>query len=175
MQYLLDDFCSFDLSLDQLVENYDKIGTEGFDVMAYRGFLEFARNNQSKVKLYTGVLPSPYALKAATNLERALLLAKARQYISRDEMCGSTSEHHSIFESVVSGRNRFSSDWVPTEEYKNEFQIKILKEASIAHRVNCLLESEVKREDKLFLVCNNVHMLFDYGVPEKIRQNNDSI
>jgi hypothetical protein len=83
-------------------------------------------------------------------------------------MCASTAEQHSIFESIVSGKNRFSTDWLPIDHLKDDFQVKILKEASISHRLIELLQKEVGQKDKLFLLCRNVNMLFGHGVPKKI-------
>ena len=42
-----------------------------------------------------------------------------------------------------------------------------MKAASMAHRLSSLL-ADSNPEDKFIIICNNIHMLYGYGVPERI-------
>ena len=65
MQYLIDDFVTDKMSWEKLVEAYDFIGSEQYDIREYRFILDHARRNYERIRLYAGVMPFPFALQAA--------------------------------------------------------------------------------------------------------------
>ena len=61
MQNLLEDYQAKKITIEELNTAYENIGTEGPDVLGLKPFLELARENAAKVKLFGGFIPRTYA------------------------------------------------------------------------------------------------------------------
>jgi uncharacterized iron-regulated protein len=53
------------------------------------------------------------------------------------------------------------------------FPAQIIKDASMANKVNQLLKSADPLENFL-VICGTGHMMYGFGVPERILNNNDN-
>ena len=73
MQDLLVKYQAKEISLEQLRDAYNEIGTEGHDVIAYGPLLDFARENADRVKLHGGFIPRTYAKKLVKEGEESVL------------------------------------------------------------------------------------------------------
>lgn len=47
--------------MEQMISEYQAIGTEGHDIIKYRELLEHARENKDQIKLIGGFIPRTYA------------------------------------------------------------------------------------------------------------------
>ena len=47
--------------MDQMISEYQAIGTEGHDIIKYKDLLEHAKVNKDQIKLYGGFIPRTYA------------------------------------------------------------------------------------------------------------------
>ena len=63
MQFLIDDFQSGIITIEQLKDGYEQFG-ETFNLSNYTELLLFIRNNRQKIKLHSGNIPKPYSLRA---------------------------------------------------------------------------------------------------------------
>ena len=64
MQHLLDDFVNDKLTFEKLVEAYDQIGTEQYQIREFRFILQHAKANKDRIKLYAGVMPWNFAMQS---------------------------------------------------------------------------------------------------------------
>ena len=60
------------------------------------------------------------------------------------------------------------------KKYREVFPSELLSCASMAHKVNNLIE-QADPNDKFLVVCDNSHMSFGNGVPERIWKKNPDI
>lgn len=119
MQSLLDDYQNGFLTLEQLNEEYARIGTEGHDIMAYKELLEFSKKYSNIIKLHGGFIPRTYAkMIMRESEEQALEQAKQLDYIpSGVTSFEGTDLHYNMFESMISQRNMYDRNMQPSDSY----------------------------------------------------------
>ena len=77
-------------------------------------FLELAKENATKVKLYGGFIPRTYARQIMRESKEAgLTAAKEKGYVKPDEDLEGTDDHYNMFESMISGRDMHNKDNKP--------------------------------------------------------------
>ena len=82
MQGILDKYQSNNLSFEELLEEYDKIGTEGHDLKPYFNLLQFAKQNYPKIILHGGFIPRTFGrLVMKEGEEMAIKIAKDKDYL----------------------------------------------------------------------------------------------
>jgi ubiquinone/menaquinone biosynthesis C-methylase UbiE/uncharacterized iron-regulated protein len=168
MQELLEDYQSQKIDFAKLNEEYAK-GPEGHDVLAYSPLLEHARSNPDSVKLHAGFIPRTFARTLMREgLEPALEAAKAKDFISADEMCAGSEHHYNFFDSLISGRDMHDTSTPPGENFRRMFPAQIIKDAAMAYKVTKLIKEDAAGHDRYLVICGNGHMGYGYGVPERI-------
>ena len=65
MQFLLDDFLDGHMTFAELVENYNMVGTERYDIVSLKELFVLAKLMGERVRLFAGVIPQPFADKAS--------------------------------------------------------------------------------------------------------------
>jgi hypothetical protein len=75
-------------------------------------------------------------------------------------------KHFDYFEAAITGRKRFKHR-APSKEYRGLFAAKELRDASIAHKVNTLLDT-CDKDDTILVVCDTLFMAYGYGVPVRV-------
>ena len=105
------------------------------------------------------------------SLEAGLTAAKEKSYVKADEMLQGSNEHYNMFESMITGRDMHNKLTTPGDQFMKMFPAQIIKDASMAYKVNELLK--VGEEDTTYyVICGNGHMQYGYGVPERIWAEN---
>lgn len=138
-------------------------------------FLELARENASKVKLYGGFIPRTYARQIMRESKEAgLAAAKAKGYVKTDEDLEGTADHYNMFESMISGRDMHNKDTPPGDQFRRMFPAQIIKDASMAFKVNELLKTS-SQDTTFYVICGNGHMQYGNGVPERIWSENPDL
>ena len=116
MQHLLEDYQAKKITIEELDTAYQTIGTEGHDVIGMKPFLELARENAAKVKLFGGFIPRTYARQIMRESKEAgLASAVAQGYLKADEDLIGSDQHYNMFESMISGRDMHNTDTPPTD------------------------------------------------------------
>ena len=165
---MLDDYQAKKICIEELDAAYKEIGTEGHDVLGMKPFLELARENATKVKLYGGFIPRTYARQIMRESKEAgLAAAKAKGYVKPDEDLEGTADHYNMFESMISGRDMHNKDTPPGDQFRKMFPAQIIKDASMAFKVNELLKTS-SQDTTLYVICGSGHMQYGNGVPERI-------
>ena len=74
---------------------------------------------------------------------------------------------------MISGRDLQDPNVGPPKEvYRKLFSAKVIRDASMANKINNLIFKS-KSEDNYLVICGNEHMAYNFGVPELIwRKNN---
>ena len=182
MQHLLDQYGAGTMSLETMCAEYHKIGTESHDIQRYAALLEFAREHADQIKLHAGFIPRTYARQVMRGqLDTVLAEAKAKGYIGPEERCVGSEGHYSMFESLISGRDLHNPDGPPpSEQFRKMFPAQVLKDCSMAHKVNRLLAGSATHpqgrpglisrpsDEKFLIIVGAGHMGYEYGVPERI-------
>ena len=164
----MDDYQAGKISLEELDAAYKEIGTEGHDVIGMKTFLELAKQNATKVKLYGGFIPRTYARQIMRESKEAgLAAAKEKGYVKPDEDLEGTDDHYNMFESMISGRDMHNKDTKPGDQFRKMFPAQIIKDASMAFKVNELLKT-CSDDTTFYVICGNGHMQYGNGVPERI-------
>lgn len=169
MQHLLDDYRSGKISFDELVKAYENIGTEGHDIGQYQSLLQYARDHSDRVSLVAGFIPRTYArLLMREGPDIAISEAKAKQYVPHSLTCleGSIG-HYNMFESMITGRDMYDDNLQPTDQLRKIFQAQLIKDVSMAHRINTLIESQPST-DAFLVIAGKGHLLHFMGVPELV-------
>ena len=145
------------------------MGPEGHDILAYRSILEQARDNADLVKLHAGFIPRQYARGVMNDdLGGVLSAAKEEDFIAQDEACLGSDEHYNYFESLISGRDMHDPSSEPSDRFRKMFPAQVIKDASMAHCVSKLLDSDTESKDSYLLLLGSGHMGYGFGVPERI-------
>ena len=171
LQDLLDKFSRDELDFDQLVEKYHDIGEEGHKLEPYRDLLEDAKTQG--VRLHAGFIPRSYA-RMLMKEGKEVTLKAASQWLPSDIDLEGTDFHYNVFESLLSGRSIYGEQ-DPTDQFRRIFQAQILKDISMANKVNELVQGSTKKEDKVLVIAGNGHLLHHCGVPERVLKNNPEI
>jgi len=175
MQHLLDEYTAGQLSFDGLNKGYAEIGTEGHDVYAYEGLLQFACENADRVQLHGGFIPRTFAkIVMRESLDNALEAAKSKGYLAESEKCEGSDEHYNYFEAMISGRDPHDTTLKPQDTFRKMFPAQIIKDAAMAHKVNQLLDVS-PAGDKVLVICGAAHMFYNCGVPERIYASHPEI
>ena len=173
MQPLLDSYCRGATDLKELDLAYRANGTEGHSIKEYEPVLEFAREHPDRCEVHGGFVPRTYAKTLMREgVGKALAAAKDKGFVSADEDCQATESHFRYFESLLTGQDPFDSSRSLTERFRPMLPAQVLKDASMAHRVNRLVKAsdEAGKEDRVLVLCGNGHMGFGHGVPERVRE-----
>jgi len=172
MQSILDQYNGGSIDAFALLQAYRNIGTEGHHLNPYLPALESARRN-NHIRLYGGFIPRTYArLLMKDGIDVALKASRNLGFISENEKLQGTDAHYNFFEGLLTGRDIHNLE-TPTERFRAKmFPAQILKDASMAHAVQNILETDVTGADKVLVVCGLGHMLYSHGVPERIFANN---
>ena len=167
MQPLLDEFTAGDLSLAGLAEGS---ADEGHDPHAYAPLLELCRANAGRIALHAGFIPRHYArLVMRESLDVALSSAKAHGYLASDETCAATDAHYNFFESLLTGRDIHNpATRKPTDKYRRMFPAQVIKDAAMAHKLNCLIAASESCADRFLAICGVGHSGYSHGVPERV-------
>lgn len=96
-----------------------------------------------------------------------------RKYIPVSENCIQESEHFNFFESQLTGRSPEDSSTSPMESFRLMFAAQVLKDASLAHRINMLYSEHP--QDTFLLICSVTHMAYGHSVPERIFTRNPEL
>ena len=109
MQYLLDQYISGKISLDQLIhgQSYHKDGDEGNSLEPYRDLLEHAKQFKDCINLFAGFIPGTYSEQIIQEGEEEVIkAAQEKGYLGEavDKLVG-TAFHYNMFESMLSGRD----------------------------------------------------------------------
>jgi len=176
MQSILDQYNGGSIDAFGLLQAYRSIGTEGHYLNPYLPALESARRN-NQIRLMGGFIPRTYArILMKDGIDKALKESQNLGFVSPDEQLKGTDAHYNFFEGLLTGRdihklgNNLSP---PTDRFRAKmFPAQILKDASMAHAVQNILETDVTGADKVLVVCGLGHMLYSHGVPERIFANN---
>ena len=156
--------------MDQMLQGYAQIGTEGHDLKPYAGILEHAKANKDTVKLYGGFIPRTYARTLMRQGEAECI----KECISKDYLASDVSSlegsdfHYNLFESMISGRNMHDESLKPNEAYKNIFKAQLIKDYSMAHLICKLLKSESSQDEKYLVLVGKGHCQHYCGVPELV-------
>ena len=62
----------------------------------------------------------------------------------------------------------------PQDSHRKPFAAKVIRDCSIAHKVNRILDPEgtnVRVKDSVLVVCAYEHMAFGFGVPQRIQDH----
>lgn len=169
MQGLLDGYQSGDLNMDQLLQGYAQIGTEGHDLKPYASILEHAKQNKDFVKLHAGFIPRTYARTLVRQGEAECLKESiAKDYLAADLQSFEGSDfHYNMFESMISGRNMHDPDQQPNPAYKNIFKAQLMKDYSMAHYICKLLKNDTE-DQKYLILAGKGHQQHYCGVPELV-------
>jgi len=180
MQNILDQYHVGSIDVFGLLQEYRNIGTENHYLNPYFPALESARRNQ-KIRLYGGFIPRTFArLLMKDGIDAALHASRIQGFIPTDESLQGTDAHYNFFEGLITGRNIHGDPQPggevadpPTDRFRAKmFPAQILKDASMAHAVQNILDMDVTGGDKVLVVCGLGHMLYSHGVPERIFRNN---
>ena len=175
MQTLLEDYQAKKITIEELDAAYKQIGTEGHDVLGLKPFLELARENADKVKLFGGFIPRTYARQVMREgLEAGLTAAKEKAYVRVDEALEGSDEHYNMFESMISGRDMHNKETPATDQFRKMFPAQLIKDASMANKVNELLKIGAL-DTTYYVICGTGHMQYGYGVPERIWAANETL
>jgi arsenite methyltransferase len=169
MQSILDDYQAGKMTFEQVLQAYADIGTEGHDIAKYRSVLEHARENSERVKLHAGFIPRTYArMLMREGEEQTIEAAKAKGYLPADlESIEGSELHYNMFESMITGRNMYDESLQPNETLRKVFKAQLVKDISMAHRVNQLVETKPST-DRFLVIAGKGHMLHFLGVPERV-------
>ena len=167
MQGLLDRHNDGALSSQDLAAEYERIDTEGHNLLPYLPLLCAAQELQGRVKLTAGFIPRTYARQLMREgTEAALDSAKAAGYVGADESCDASDAHYNFFESLISGRD-MHSDTPPSDRFRKMFPAQVIKDAAMAHLVSGMV-SQGAASDRYLLLLGVGHMAYSLGVPERI-------
>jgi len=167
LQDLLDEYCNGKWTFEELVQKYHELGEEGHDLYPYEGLLEDAKEHG--VRLHAGFLPRKYArMLLKEGPDRTIQAASA--WLPVFGNLRGTSFHYNVFESLLTGRSIYDVDQTsqPTDQFRRIFDAQVLKDVSMAHRVNTLLKEHPNKEDKFLVIAGNGHLLHYCGVPERV-------
>jgi arsenite methyltransferase len=180
MQGLLDQYQQGNINFDELVTQYNEIGTENHDLEPYRRLLEDARslNNSDasgmrQVKLHAGFLARTFARQLMKEGEQVALQSAASWLPTNPQLKG-TEQHYNIFESLLTGRF-IGSEQLPKDTFRGIFQAQLLKDVAMACKVNTLLEEEPQQDDKILVLVGNGHVLGYSGVPERVLERHPEL
>ncbi|GAX20488.1 hypothetical protein FisN_24Hu262 [Fistulifera solaris] len=163
MQQLLDDYTQGRCSFEELIQQYQDIGTEGHDLKPYESFLEKTRQSSS-VFLHAGFLSRTYARQLMKEGEAAALQS-ARLWLPPDTTQLQGNEfHYNIFESMITGRNL--AEDAPSDTFRGIFQAQLLKDVAMAHKINTIIEGHPN--DRFLVLAGNGHVSHYQGVPERV-------
>jgi hypothetical protein len=105
-------------------------------LLKHKAFYKYAAENRNHIQLHAGFLPWQSACVAMTkDLKQALIEAKARGYVGQEDNCVVDEDHYSMFESTLTHRALHSSV-PPTDVFRKIFLAKLLRDASLAHKLN---------------------------------------
>lgn len=79
-----------------------------------------------------------------------------------------------MFESMITGRDMHNKQSPPTDQFMKMFPAQIIKDASMAYKVNELLKNS-EADTTFYLICGSGHMQYGYGVPERIWAENAAL
>ena len=99
--------------------------------------------------------------------EAGLAAAKEKAYVHADENLDGSDEHYSMFESMITGRDMHDKEQPPTNQFRKMFPAQLIKDASMANKVNELLKVGTL-DTTYYVICGVGHMQYGYGVPERI-------
>lgn len=173
MQNILDQYNVGSIDVFGLNQEYRNIGTENHHLNPYFPALESARRNQ-QIRLYGGFIPRTYArILMKDGIDAALHASRSQGFVHTSESLQGTDAHYNFFEGLITGRNIHDDQLPGTDRFRSKmFPAQILKDASMAHAVQNILNMDVTGGDKVLVVCGLGHMLYSHGVPERIFANN---
>ena len=184
MQELLDEFINERLTFDEMVERYEKIGTENHDLEPYRSLLEDAKrlnkdsaatNKHRKVQLHAGFLPRKYAKLLMKEGEEVCFQSAAPWLPPNPQLTG-TEQHYNIFESLLTGRSlTFDNGKQPDDRFRSIFQAQLLKDVAMAHKINEVVDKSSQGKDKVLVLVGNGHILGYSGVPERVLERHPEL
>ena len=179
MQFLLDEFMQGKIEFKILIEECNLIDIEFSPtdkIYAYKKFLEFLRENKHRIKLHAGLIPAVYVQDAIERGRHALHAVRRRDYIKKDEDCDGTEEQYSAFASYITDQP-FENDPKknpPVDSHRKSFAAKVIRDCSIAHKVNRILDPEdtgIRPSDSVMVICAFEHLAFGFGIPERIQDH----
>ena len=173
MSPMLSKYSSGSISTKELMDEYNFIGTEGFDLNPYIPLLESAKS-LSKVEIYGGFIPRSFArLLMKEGKEKAIEEARRAGFIAPHETLEGTDQHYNFFESLLTGRNIHQDPHgeMVSDRFRKMFPAQIIKDASMAWCIYNLSRLDLKGDDRMLIVCGIGHMLYSHGVPERMIAN----
>ena len=174
MQTLLDRYVAGRISFEEMYDIYKRIGTEGFRLEYYKPLFELARENPEAVKLHGGFLPKTYAGRIMREGEKPIMAQLVgKNYIPVLDDFGDSDIHYNIFESMMTDRDPYDESQKPNEKYRRLFKAQLIKDKSMAHKVNQLLLKHP--EDRYLVIAGFGHLLHYQGVPERVFESNPQL
>jgi SAM-dependent methyltransferase/uncharacterized iron-regulated protein len=173
MSPMLSNYTSGSISIKELIEEYNCIGTEGFDLEPYVPMLESAKSLLN-VEIYGGFIPRSFArLLMKEGKEKAVEEARKAGFVAPHEKLDGTDQHYNFFESLLTGRNMHQDTCgkLATEKFRKMFPAQIIKDASMAWCIQNLRRLDLTGDDRMLIVCGIGHMLYSHGVPERMISN----
>jgi ubiquinone/menaquinone biosynthesis C-methylase UbiE/uncharacterized iron-regulated protein len=173
MSPMLSKFTSGSITIKALMEEYNCVGTEGFDLKPYVPLLESAKS-LGNVEIYGGFIPRTFArLLMKEGKEKALEEARMAGFVSPHETLEGTDQHYNFFESLLTGRNMHHDPpgKLVSDRFRKMFPAQIIKDASMAWCIHNLNRFDLKGDDRMLIVCGIGHMLYSHGVPERMISN----
>ena len=107
-------------------------------------------------------------------LDAGLNAAKEKKYVKADETLEGSDEHYNMFESMISGRDMHNKETPPTGQFKKMFPAQLIKDASMANKVNELMKVSAP-DTTFYIICGTGHMQYGFGVPERIWAANEAL
>lgn len=175
MQQLLRDYQDGALDFDGLVAQYRTIGTENHNLEPYRPLLEHGKTHKDEIKLHAGFLPRSFARMLMKEGEEVTFEA-ASQWLPPNPSLEGSEFHYNLFESLISGRPMYQEEAKPpSDRFRGIFKAQLLKDISMANKVNQLLDTSADEKEKILVIAGNGHVMHYCGVPERVLSVNPGI
>jgi SAM-dependent methyltransferase len=199
-------------TFDEFVQKYHELGHEGHDLYPYQALLEDAAAQTSKdagvvVKVHAGFIPRRFAKMLIQEGPEKTLNEASKWLPSLGTLHGTSSSsssfHYNVFESLLTGRSIYhhhlhqdtadkealvsqqQQQQQPTDQFRRIFEAQVLKDLSMAHKINTLIEhnrpdnnswndddnnsnNDNETQEKFLVIAGNGHLLHYCGVPERV-------
>lgn len=169
MQPILDQFLQGEISFEEMLKQYDSIGTEAHHIKCYKMLFDHARENKNQISLFAGFIPRTFAkIVMREGEENALNISKEKDYIPQEvNSLEGTEFHYNLFESMLSGRNYHDKNLKPSDKFQKIFKAQLIKDYAMAYRINKLLLND-SEEQKYLVLAGRGHLQHACGVPERV-------
>jgi len=165
-QDLLDRFQAGEVKEEELQEQYDRLGDEGFLLAPYSPLLRLAKKHSKTVKLKGGFVPKRYAkILMKEGEEEAYKQVIEAGYMDPEDKIKGSEQHYDFFESLLTGRRVGGEE--PGEQWRRIFPAQVLKDCVMAATIKKGLD-EQSSDDTALVIAGSGHLDYGLGVPERV-------